>query len=66
MLEFLAGFDRVGIRPAQGSGIRKFQPAAEAIGFLEDRLSGWKQGDQTYWDVFASRERLSGTTPAAT
>jgi FkbM family methyltransferase len=61
VLEFLAGFDLIGLRPVRGSGIPASQPAAEAIRFLEDRLSDWKDGDETYWDVFASRESLPGS-----
>jgi FkbM family methyltransferase len=56
ILEYLAGFPRIGLRPARGSGIPAFQPAAEAIGFLEAKYAAWKEGDFTYWDVFATQD----------
>jgi hypothetical protein len=40
----------------RGRGIPEFQPAADAVAFLEAKLAAWKDGDPTYWDVFATRE----------
>jgi FkbM family methyltransferase len=56
VLEYLAGFTRIGLRTVRGSGIPALQSAAEAVGFLEAKFAAWKRGDVTYWDVFATRE----------
>jgi FkbM family methyltransferase len=55
VLKYLADFPRIGLRSVRDSGIPTFQPAADAVHFLEEKLAAWKDGDQTYWDVFAFR-----------
>lgn len=61
VLDFLSGFASIGLRPVRGDSMPALQPAVDAVRFLDKRLAEWTQGDVTYWDVIASRDRESAT-----
>ncbi|MBW4096258.1 MAG: FkbM family methyltransferase [Acidobacteria bacterium] len=55
VLEFLAGFEQIGIGSNRGDDLPILRPAAEAVSQLKDLLAAWRNGEQRYWDVVASR-----------
>lgn len=55
VLEFLAGFERIGIGSVSGDDLPAFRPATEELFRLKGLLAGWRRGESRYWDVFASR-----------
>lgn len=56
VLDFLAGFKRVGIGSSRGDDLPVLRPAAEAVSELRSLAAAWREGEQRYWDVIASRE----------
>lgn len=56
VLEFLAGFERIGIGTSRGDDLPVFHPPAEALSRLRTLLANSHSGDVRYCDVFAFRE----------